>query len=102
MTWHNEIRVNVFYSLKKAPVKPNNENESCQTNTLETFYKNSQVPYKKIPFSNFRCVTLLRENISEVFTNSFCRRSQVVNFYYMTVGDYIHGCNFKCFTNILF
>ena len=53
MTWHNEIRVNVFYSLKKAPVKPNNENESCQTNTLESFYKNSQVPYKKYHFQIF-------------------------------------------------
>ena len=53
MTWHNEIRVNVFYSLKKAPVKQNNENESCQTNTQETFYKNSQVPYKKYLFQIF-------------------------------------------------
>ena len=69
MTWHNKTPVNVFYSLKGVPVKPNNENESCRSNTLETFHKNSQVSYKNtfFTFSFYRRVTLLSENISEVF-----------------------------------
>jgi len=58
MTRHNEIRVNVFYSLKKAPVKPNNENESCRSNILESFYKNSQVPYKNTFLRFSACNTL--------------------------------------------